>query len=373
MKLLEKILVATDFQRTSDDALEMAIYLAKTFHSDLTLIHVIPEIKGFHYDKGPIRKKVREKLSHLEIDLKKKGVGSVESILRIGVPSERIIEYSEELEVNVIIVGSGQGEKKFPLGTTAERVMIDAERPVLIVKQGFQPPVQHILCPVDFLEPSRRALNNAIHLARTFGARLTVLTVFEPLLSSYFGSGRTPGESKEKVFIKRQQQQFDRFLRGFHFEGLEWQKILSRGKPYQEILRAIRQPKTDLLIMGSLGRTGFSRKIMGSTTEKVAREMPCSVVTLKEEHLLRFDLEREVTRVVSHFKKGMELIDQAFLQEAIGQFEYCLKKDPLYLPAWEALANAYGQLGQEKEAKRYREMADTIRKHLWNHRIIDSI
>jgi hypothetical protein len=86
------------------------------------------------------------------MDLKKKGVSSVEIIVRFGIPFERIIEHLEESDVNLIVVGSGEGEKKFLLGITAERVMTYADKPVLAVKPGSHPLIKKIFCPVDFKE-----------------------------------------------------------------------------------------------------------------------------------------------------------------------------------------------------------------------------
>ena len=365
MKLLGKILVAMDFKHASEEALGMSLFLAKEFDSEIILIHVIPEIKDFQMARGKIRKKVTDKLKHMEMDLKRKGIASVETITRFGIPFERIMEHAEELDVNLIVVGSGKGDKKFPLGITAERVMIYADKPVLVVKQGSRPFIRRILCPVDFSETSRRALKNAIHLSKTFQAHLTVLTVFEPLLSNYFGVGQTPGERKEKILVKRQQQQFDRFLQGFNLENLDWKKTIRRGKPHQEILRAVDETKSDLLVMGSLGKTGLSRMLMGSTTERVVREMPGSMITLKQEHIFRFSLEKEVVEIETHFKRGKQLLKEQLTETAVAQFEYCIRKDPFFIPAWEAMALAYQQMGQKKKAKRCKEMAEYIRQHLW--------
>lgn len=55
MKQLEKILVATDFERASKDALQMAFALARKFDSEIIFIHVIPEIKDFQIARGKIR------------------------------------------------------------------------------------------------------------------------------------------------------------------------------------------------------------------------------------------------------------------------------------------------------------------------------
>jgi nucleotide-binding universal stress UspA family protein len=367
MKLLEKILVAVDFAQPSRDVLRMATLLAKSFHSEIILIHVIPIIAGLKIDKGKVRRIETQKLIEIEIDLKKKGISSVETIVRFGIPFERIIEHSEELDSNLIIIGSGEKEKQFLLGTTAERVIIYANKPVLVVKRGAPPLIRRICCPVDFSETSERALKNAIYLSTTFQSHLSILTVFEPLLSSYFGMGQTPGESKEKILVKRQQQQFDKFLRRFNFENLNWNKKILRGRPHQEILRAIHDTKSDLLVMGSTGKTGLKRMIMGSTTEKVVREVPCSLITVKQEHVIRLSLEREVAEIEAHFRRGKELLRKEMTKEALTHFEECIRRDPHFVHAWEAMAGVYQHMGQGKEAKRCEEMATYIRNHLWEN------
>jgi nucleotide-binding universal stress UspA family protein len=367
MKLLEKILVATDFAQPSRDALRMATLLAKGFHSEIILIHVIPEITGLKIDGDEIRRIGTSELREMKTDLKRKGIPVAETVLRFGAPFERIIEHADELDVNLIVVGSGKKGKTFPLGTTAERVMLYADKPVLAVKPGSRPLIRKIVCPVDFSEPSRRALNNSIYLSRTLEAHLTVLTVYEPLLSSFLGPGRTPGESKEKDLVKRQQYQYDRFLRGFESEDLTWTKIIRRGEPHEEILRAIREVQPNLLVMGSQGRTGLSRLLMGSTTERVVREMPCSVITLKQEHVIRFPLEKDLADIETHFRRGKELLDKQVMEGAVAQFEYCIRKDVLFIPAWEGMAVAYRNMGKKKEAERCDEMAAHIRKHLWEN------
>jgi nucleotide-binding universal stress UspA family protein len=304
----------------------------------------------------------------LEQKIQKGGISVVDSIIRFGTPFERVIEYSEELDVNLIVLGSGNQSHRNTLGGVAEKVMTYAAQPVWIVKRGTLPRIRNILCPVDFSESSRRALRNAILLSKRFHARLTVQTVFEPLLSHYFGKGSTPGESKEKFTVRRQQQEFDRFLRGFRLEEVSYKKLIRRGKPGDEILRTAHEVRADLLIMGSSGKTGLTRMLLGSTTEKVVRALPCSSIVLIQEHVFRIPIEQEVNYMRTHFQKGLELAREQRLEEAIAQFEHCLRKDSFFIPAWEEMAVAFRQMGQGKEAQRCEEMAAYIRKHLWeNH------
>lgn len=331
----------------------------------MILIHIIPEIRGLKIDRSRLRRIETEKLREMEAGLKKEGVSSVEIIVRFGIPFERIIEYSDELDVNLIVMGSGKSGKKFPLGITAERVITYADKPVLAVKPGTQTFIRKVLCPVDFSEASKRALINSLHLSRTFGAHLTVLTVLETPLKGFWERDRGRAASSKKDLIRRQEHQYDRFLRGFESEDLTWSKTVREGEPHEEILRAAREARPDLLVMGSHGRTGLLRYFMGSTTERVVREMPCSVMTLKQEHVIRFPLEKEMAGIEAGFKRGKELLEKQAMEKAAGQFEYCIRKDPLFIPAWEGMAAAYEYMGKKKEANRCAEMAAHIRKHLW--------
>jgi len=218
---------------------------------------------------------------------------------------------------------------------------------------------------VDFSDASRRSLINAIHLSKTLGAHLTVLTVFESVLSSIFDPSWRPEKSKEGDMVKQYQKHYDGFLRGFEFEKLTWRKVFRRGRPHEEILRAIREEEADLLVMGSQGSMGLSRLLMGSTTERVVREMPCSVLIVKEVHMIRFSLKKEVINIETHFRKGKEHLNKQEMEEALTHFEYCLRRDVLFIPAWEGLAVAYRQMGKKKEANKCEGMVAHIRKQLW--------
>ncbi|MBK7409925.1 MAG: universal stress protein [Saprospirales bacterium] len=78
------------------------------------------------------------------------------------------------VSANLILVGSGESRKgeQFQLGTTTERIIQKSETPVHVVKEGIPLNVQNILCPVDFLETSKRALTDPITMARRFKAEL---------------------------------------------------------------------------------------------------------------------------------------------------------------------------------------------------------
>jgi len=172
------------------------------------------------------------------------------------------------------------------LGITAERVMRKASKPVWVVKRGAAPSIKRILCPVDFSEASRRALGNTVQLARTFLAELIVLTVIESL-SSFYPYRHFPDEEFQRNYEAKQQDEFDRFLRDVDFSQVSWKRLIRVGRPHEQILLLAGETQPDLMVMGSVGRTGLPRILMGSVAQNVVREIPCSVITVKSKEVSR--------------------------------------------------------------------------------------
>jgi len=284
MKLLEKILVATDFSQSSGYAVQTAQALAKAFGSEIILIHVIPKVPDSLVNLRTVRMAIRERLYDLSGELTKAGVRAVETVVEVGVAFDRIIRVSERLDVNAIVVGSGDRAEGGAghLGVTPERLARKASKPVLVAKAGATPVFKRILCAVDLSDPSRRALANAVHLARTFQAELAVLHVAESLPELYLTAATIASEAQSK-YQRQERRAFAVFLEAFDFTDVIWTKTVRQGGAPQEILNYVREWSADLLIMGSVGRTGLSRILLGSVAGKVLREMPCSVITVKSE------------------------------------------------------------------------------------------
>lgn len=370
MKMLEKILVATDFGRSAGDALKTAEALASAFGSKVILIHVIPQIPGSPVNLRTLKTASRERLRKLKSQLTRAGVRTGDSVAAVGSPFDQIIQLSELLDVNVIVLGSGDGADAdmCPLGFTPERLLRKASKPIWVVKAGALPVFKRILCAVDFSEPSARALTNAIHLARIFEAELTVLTVTQTLADLYVTNATLALEAQSK-FLRQEERRFDEFLKQFDFTDVQWTKAMQRGVPEREILKLAREWSANLLIMGSVGRTGLARILVGSVAGKVIRGMPCSVITVKSEHAIRLQLEAEIADIELQWKRGQELLGQGFPLEAMRQFESCLAKDKFYAPALQGLAEAHARLGHLEESEMCSHRAKYIREKVLQDRI----
>ncbi len=132
-----------------------------------------------------------------------------------------------------------------------------------------------ILHPTDFSEQSAHAFRVACSLARDHKAKLLVLHVAPPPL--------THGE----VVARRAPDGYDEQLRDElrrlepQVPGVDIERRLDHGDPVTVILDVAQEVPCDLIVMGTHGRTGVGRLLMGSVAEKVLRKAQCPVMTVK--------------------------------------------------------------------------------------------
>lgn len=361
MKLVNKILLATDFNKSSESALKTAVLIARKFKSEITLIHVIPKAPDVLLPWKHLKQKSTARLRDIEKEITKSGVKLGKTLLIHGIPFHQIIQHADYLDVNVIIMGAGEKERndKNNLGTHAERVMRKARKPVFVVKQGSSPRIKKILCPVDCSASSSRALTNAVHLARNFKAELTVFYVIRTWDIFYPGMGKAPA-GVQKTYIQDETAKFNQFLKSFDFHDVKWNKKIKQGVPYEEILKTARRINANCLVVGILGETGLPQILMGSVAKKIAHDMPCPLLAIKSENAVRAQLESEAADIEARLNQGCELLEKGFPEEALAQFEICITKNMLCIPALEGKAVACERLGHKDDAKTCREKAEHI-------------
>lgn len=140
-----------------------------------------------------------------------------------------------------------------------------------------------ILVPVDFSTCSGAALDYAVSLSKQLGAALEVVHAFEiptfvpPHVVVVMGEVEA---SLSEHAEREARQQLEAFL---HSRGVgsDTKRELLLGPPAHTVLERLAQNDVDLVVMGTHGRTGISRWVMGSTAEKVLRGAPCPVLTVR--------------------------------------------------------------------------------------------
>ena len=132
-----------------------------------------------------------------------------------------------------------------------------------------------ILCPVDFSEFSRRALDHASALARWYGARLSVLHVVVSRPAVDFPPMPMTDEERRELT-----GQMRRFATGVPPEVALDLRVREASDVHREILSQAETLPADLLVVGSHGRSGFERLLLGSVTEKIIRKAACPTLVV---------------------------------------------------------------------------------------------
>ncbi len=367
MKLLKKILVPTDFHGSADRSIEMAIALAKKFDSEIVLLHVRMDQPGLSEYKEMIEKEVNRQMVAVSSKIKECGLTKVSQVIRKGSKFSEINQLAEEQDVNIILMGSGEvgSTGKSRIGTTTKRVIETSNKPVWVMTEQSVDSIRTIVCPIDLSAPSRRALANAIHLARYFKAGLTVLHVTESYHDLLDGL-----DVKVEDTRSANENEIANFLKEFDFDGVNWEKKILRGKPAVEILKAIEGHGSEtLLVMGTIGRTGLSKFLVGSVTEKVTQALPCSFITMKQEDFIVVQMKSDLHDLESHFKQGIEMLENGLPHEALNQFKLGISINDLHAPSWDGMAMAYARLKDDENAEHSRKYAKEIRRRLEEQKI----
>ena len=136
-------------------------------------------------------------------------------------------------------------------------------------------PIRTVLHPTDFSEPAACAFALACALARDGGARLVVLHVDRPPVGhDAVLANRRPEEYEKPLWdLLRQLKAPDPQVHVEH--------RLAEGDPKAEILRVAREEGCDLIVLGTQGRTGLPRLVLGSVAESILRKAGCPVLTVK--------------------------------------------------------------------------------------------
>jgi nucleotide-binding universal stress UspA family protein len=136
-------------------------------------------------------------------------------------------------------------------------------------------PIRTILHPTDFSERSDFAYRLACSLARDYGAHLLIVHVVPPPVA-FVGDAVWSGPIEVDMDELK-----NKLLRLTGPDPTRVERRLEEGSPADEILRLARESHCDLIVMGTHGRRGLGRLLMGSVAELVVRKAPCPVVTVK--------------------------------------------------------------------------------------------
>lgn len=277
-----KILVATDFSTRSNRALRQAGLLAQQTKAELHILHVVdddqpPEM--IRAEKREAERILNEQIASVA-DLK--NVPSHALVLE-GDPFDGILRAAADIRPDLVVMGSHRKQMlDMFMGTTLERVIRKGTFPVLMVNHEAQRNYRRVVVPVDMTDASAHALRAALALGLIGETGATLLHgFFAAAKGQMLVAGLEMGAISEHV-ADEQQVKTNELTKFLVEKGLvgRWQFRIEEGGPMEIIAKAVEQLQPDLLVMGTHGRTGLAKALIGSVAEEVLRTVSVDILVV---------------------------------------------------------------------------------------------
>ena len=294
---MSRIVCPVDFSESSRRALERAAVLAGWYEAELVALHVAPLPPAMFplapgvsqaalepFDVEAMTRELRTFTAEVAARRPR-----LKLIVRAGAAAPVIPDVARELAADLLVLGTHgrSGFQRLMLGSVAEKVVRRASCPVLTVPcapagHADAPVFKHVLCGVDFLETSARAVEYALSLAEEANGRLTLLHTLEWVPDEPSSAHPTFGTNLYRQAIGTEARA--RLAELVPAEARDWCQIdtrVTRGEPSVEILRVAAAERPDLVVLGA-GRPGaLDRMLLGSTTQQVVRQASCPVLIVR--------------------------------------------------------------------------------------------
>ncbi|MGB5254528.1 MAG: universal stress protein, partial [Sedimenticolaceae bacterium] len=198
----------------------------------------------------------------------------------------------------VILTAEGKGGiKERVFGSTSMHLMRKCPCPVWVMRPKRAKPYRRIMAAVDVAdrfpdEPERRSLNSVImqlasDLARMDDSELHLVQAWSLYAEGYLEARGGMSDKQIRKMRQELKQQYESristLLGDIDLRGVAFHQHLVRNSPSEAIIKQVRKHQIDLLVMGTVCRTGLSGFFIGNTAEKVLGNVDCSVLTLKPE------------------------------------------------------------------------------------------
>jgi nucleotide-binding universal stress UspA family protein len=292
---IDMVLIGTSLGEESDEVVRSGLAVARAAGAQAFLVHgVQPVLVGYEVGAGPAIE--GEQIAHCEEDLRRQierlgpGPELAGSRVLAGAPHRVLTETAKEIGADLIVVGatgSGAFDAEL-LGSTADRVLRKASCPVLIVRGELPVPPRRVLAPVDLSALSGDSFRCGLRLlAQIAGsAEIQVRTVYALSFMDALAFRQRTGRPVEEAERHAEAQLTQFVLENRCDAPVALEMAVLSGEPRAEILRELEERSADLLILGTHGRGGMDRLVLGSVASTMARKAPCSVLVISPEAAL---------------------------------------------------------------------------------------
>ena len=277
-----KILVAYDGSATARNALAVAGHLAKEDKSWIKVLSVLPgyigelELIGVSNIKETIEGPGKKLLTEAQEIADHEDVHILTNMTQ-GEPYDKIVHVADDENCDLIVMGrrgTHQLEREL-VGSVTARVIGYTLKDVLVVPDNTKLTRKNILLATDGSPSCETAVDRAIELAKDQSASLTAVSVVytndEYIALAPGIVEDLIGKAKEKLATIQQKGKE---------AGIEINTVIKEGEAYEAINTLAQNSNVDLIVMGSHGKKGLQRLLMGSVTERTIGYAACPVLVV---------------------------------------------------------------------------------------------
>jgi nucleotide-binding universal stress UspA family protein len=290
MNQLKTILVGVDFSECSRCALEQAVRLARWNNACLDVIHVMDSsaldnsMTSLPPELDELRRIDREHaIGRLAAWAKEAGApaGHNREVMN-GTPLDILLQESLSRRADLLVLGvTGDSLLPYGAGTLATKCLRKSATKVLLVKQTHPRSFRRIVACVDFSETSQEVVNHALRTAGQDLAELHFLHVYQAVWNNWSSQTQFAAladfEGSYRSILENNLRQFAAVP-----ESTPATYSVIQAKTHGHgIAEYCRSVDADLVVLGNRGRTKFKYILLGSTVERLLKEIPCSVLVVR--------------------------------------------------------------------------------------------
>lgn len=289
--MYETILVPTDGSAHAERAARHALSLADAFDATVTVLGVADlQRAGGAFSAGGVDDEFRDRVETEAASAVERTAAlaedrvSVETAVVDGDPAEAIVDYADEGAFDAVAMGTHgrRGLSRLVFGSVTRYALRHTTRPVLTARETDADPVTDygdVLVPTDGSDAAAAAVDHGIAVAEAFDATLHAVHVVD-LGAMATGSGVEPPTDQIERYTEAGEAAVEAVAERARGEGVDATTTVEHGFPTADLLEYVDEHGVDLVAMGTHGRAGIDRVLLGSTTERLVCRSPVPVLAV---------------------------------------------------------------------------------------------
>lgn len=281
---MNTILCATDLSPRAALAVDRAAALARQFGIALRLLHVVDDDQP----RTIVDLEIAGARAVLSTQAEGLGIAAeagVEILVKAGCVFKTIVSTAGESDADLVVMGAHRRRllKDVVVGTTLERVVRTGSCPVLMVNSATRGRYESVLLALDGSTASARAVAAAKSLRMLDDVRLSAISAFEPIYKSsldWAGAQQATITEYTEAWATKARNDIASLLGDAGMTDATLKILTDEGPPAATIKRAVERLQPQLLVIGTHGRSGIKRALLGSVAGRIISEVECDILVV---------------------------------------------------------------------------------------------